>query len=69
MSILKSITTKSFWALPVHECLNILETSREGISEEEAQKRIAIFGKNSIPEKSKTTKLKTFLNQFIKAKH
>ena len=64
MSILKSITTKSFWALPVHECLNILETSREGISEEEAQKRIAIFGKNSIPEKSKTTKLKTFLNQF-----
>ncbi len=64
MSILKSITTKSFWALPVHECLNILETSREGISEEEAKKRMAIFGKNSIPEKSKTTKLKILLNQF-----
>jgi len=64
MPILTSVTKKSFWALPIHECLNILETSREGLSEEEAQKRLIIFGKNSIPEKSQTTKLKILLNQF-----
>lgn len=63
MSILPSITEKSFWALPVHECLNILETSNEGLSEEEAKKRRYIFGPNTIPEKSKITKTKILLNQ------
>ncbi|MEK7478461.1 MAG: HAD-IC family P-type ATPase [Patescibacteria group bacterium] len=63
MSILPSIIEKSFWALPIHECLNILETSREGLSEEEAKKRRFIFGPNAIPEKSKITKTKIFLNQ------
>lgn len=63
MSILPSITEKSFWALPVHECLNILETSNEGLSEEEAKKRCYIFGSNTIPEKSKITKTKILLNQ------
>jgi len=38
MSILPSVIEKSFWALPIHECLNILETSHEGLSEEEAKK-------------------------------
>ena len=63
MSILPSITEKSFWALPIHECLNILETSHEGLSEEEAKKRRHIFGPNTIPEKSKITKTKILLNQ------
>ena len=63
MSILPSIIEKSFWALPIHECLNILETSREGLSEEEAKKGAFIFGPNTIPEKSKITKTKIFLNQ------
>ncbi|MHB9019889.1 MAG: cation-translocating P-type ATPase [Minisyncoccota bacterium] len=63
MSILPSITEKSFWALPIHECLNILETSQEGLSEEEAKKRSYIFGLNAIPEKSKITKTKILLNQ------
>ncbi|MDO8443082.1 MAG: HAD-IC family P-type ATPase, partial [bacterium] len=63
MSILPSIIEKSFWALPIHECLNILETSHEGLSEEEAKKRRYVFGLNAIPEKSKVTKTKIFLNQ------
>ena len=63
MSILPSIIEKSFWALPIHECLNILETSHEGLSEEEAKKRSFVFGPNAIPEKSKITKTKIFLNQ------
>lgn len=63
MSILPTVTEKSFWALPIHECLNILETNREGLSEDEAKRRCFIFGPNTIPEKSKTTKLKIFLNQ------
>ncbi len=63
MPILPTATKKSFWALPIHECLNILETSREGLSEEEAKKRTLVFGKNSIPEKSKTTKTKILINQ------
>lgn len=63
MSILPSIIEKSFWALPIHECLNILETSQEGLSEEEAKKRSFIFGPNTIPEKSKITKTKILINQ------
>ena len=64
MSILQNVIKKSFWALPIHECLNILETIQEGLSEQEAEKRFLVFGKNSIPEKTKATKTKIFINQF-----
>jgi P-type Ca2+ transporter type 2C len=64
MSILSNVIKKSFWALSVPECLNILETSQEGLSEKEVGDRSRIFGANVIPEKSKTTKLKILLDQF-----
>ena len=61
----KDITEKSFWALPVPEALDALETSQEGLEEEEAKERLKIFGTNSIPEKARTTKLKIFLNPIV----
>ncbi|MBU4348193.1 HAD-IC family P-type ATPase [Patescibacteria group bacterium] len=64
MSILSNVIKKSFWALSVPECLNILETSQEGLSEKEVGSRSQLFGTNIIPEKPKTTKTKIFLDQF-----
>lgn len=64
MSILTNVIKKSFWALSIPECLNILETSQEGLSEKEVGSRSELFGANVIPEKSKTTKLKILLDQF-----
>ncbi len=64
MSLTPSVIKKSFWALSIHECLNTLETSQDGLSEEEAKKRRLVFGPNAISEKSKITKTKIFLNQF-----
>ncbi len=62
--VTEDVTKKSFWALPVSETLDILETSQEGLSEEEAAKRLKTFGKNAIPEKTRAAKLKIFLDQF-----
>lgn len=45
------------------EIFKELSTSHQGLSDEEAQKRLKIFGKNAI-EEEKTSKLKIFLRQF-----
>ncbi|MDD5547459.1 MAG: HAD-IC family P-type ATPase [Candidatus Pacebacteria bacterium] len=59
----KEIIKKPFWALPIKETIGFLETFKDGIGEEEAQKRVDIFGKNKIQEDIKTIKLGIFLNQ------
>ena len=64
MAIAKEIQKKSFWALKTGEVLDLLETTNEGLSENEVQERIKIFGKNEISEQQKITKLKIFFNQF-----
>lgn len=61
--ITEDVIKKSYWALPVPEALEALETSQEGLSEEGVKARLKIFGKNTIPEKSRATKLKILLNQ------
>lgn len=58
------INTKSFWALRTGEALELLETTHEGLSEEEIQERKKVFGKNEIAEQKRITKLKLLLNQF-----
>ncbi len=62
--ITEDVIKKSFWALSIPESLDALETSQEGLSEEEAAKRLKLFGKNTIPEKTRATKFKIFLEQF-----
>ncbi|WMW24039.1 cation-translocating P-type ATPase [Methanolobus sediminis] len=42
-----------------------MKSSRVGLSEQEAQERLASFGKNELTEKKKTTALKVFAGQFV----
>ena len=60
----QNITQKSFWAIKSGDVLDLLETTNEGLSEDEVRERIKIFGKNEISEKKKITKIKIFLSQF-----
>ncbi|SDF47927.1 Ca2+-transporting ATPase [Methanolobus vulcani] len=42
-----------------------MKSSRDGLSEQEAQERLAIYGKNELTEKKKTTALKVLAGQFV----
>lgn len=55
---------KNFYQLPVKETLEVLETSEEGLSREEAGKRLEKYGKNELIAKFKTPKWLLFLSQF-----
>ena len=43
------------------EIINILNTSLEGLSDEEAENRLRKYGKNELREKKKTPKIVLFL--------
>ena len=60
----KDVLNRSFWALPVGKALDVLETTAMGLSQEEAQQRSYVFGKNVLPTKAKITKLRIFFRQF-----
>ncbi len=62
--LLRDITEKSFWAIKTGDVLDLLETTGEGITGEEALEREKLFGPNKIAEQGKTPRLKIFLNQF-----
>ncbi|OGY64747.1 MAG: hypothetical protein A3I24_02395 [Candidatus Harrisonbacteria bacterium RIFCSPLOWO2_02_FULL_41_13b] len=62
--ITKDILSRSFWALPKHEVLDILETSFDGLVEEDAKERQGIFGKNILLKRTRTAALQIFLRQF-----
>ena len=47
------------------ELFTEMKSSRTGLSEQEAQERLASYGKNELTEKKKTTALKVFLGQFV----
>ena len=60
----KNITQKPFWALRTEEALNTLATSAGGLSEEEAQKRLKVFGKNTLHDGGRLTRFKIAVTQF-----
>jgi len=62
--ITKDILQRSFWALPIGEVLDILETTRSGLLEDEAKERRLLFNKNILPHKKNLSKLRIFLRQF-----
>ena len=53
-----------FSFLEADNVLKILETSENGLSEEEAKARIGRYGENSFPSGTKLTKLQVFARQF-----
>ncbi len=62
----RDITAKSFsfWALSATEALEVLESNKEGLSENEAKERLAFFGTNTIPSRKRIDTLALILSQF-----
>jgi H+-transporting ATPase len=48
---MRSLSTREFERMEVEEAFNVLGSSPEGLSEEEARKRLAVYGFNEVPEK------------------
>ena len=53
-----------YWETEIDELLQQLETSYSGLSEDEAKRRLSVFGHNILKKKKKKTRLSLFLNQF-----
>ena len=54
---------KNFHSIPESEALKILNTNREGLREEEAKRRLKIYGYNELEEEEES-RIKIFLRQF-----
>lgn len=55
---------QSFWSIPIEDILKIFEATKEGLTSNEAKKKLSTYGPNSIkPQKSKST-LTLLLSQF-----
>ncbi len=52
--ISKQIIKEPFWSLSSEETFKILKSSPSGLTQEEAEKRLAIFGQNEILEKERS---------------
>lgn len=52
------------WALEAGDVIRLAESSENGLSEEEAARRLKEFGRNVLPEARHITPLKIFLRQF-----
>jgi len=55
---------KPFWTLSVDDALNQLGTSRNGLTQDDAHKRLLRFGANLLKPKSRTDTLTLLINQF-----
>ena len=62
--LLKDVINRSFWALSKGEVLTILETSFNGLDEDDVLERQKIFGKNSLPKRSRLDAFRILLRQF-----
>lgn len=56
--------TQPFWSLGADDTIRFLNTSFEGLSEEEAAARLRVFGRNEIPERRRFAKLALIFHQF-----
>ena len=53
-----------YYSLPTDKVLSALKTQEQGLSEEEAQKRILTYGENKLTAKKKVSPLSLYLDQF-----
>ena len=60
----QNIDNINFETLSSEQVLSVLETDKEkGLSEEEAKKRLEVYGENKLEEKAKKTWIQIFLEQ------
>ncbi|TXT58078.1 MAG: Calcium-transporting ATPase [Promethearchaeota archaeon] len=57
-------SSEKIYLKSIDDVFNLFNTSLEGISEEEAEKRLEKYGKNEIKETKKKSKIVLFLSQF-----
>ncbi|MDI6605046.1 MAG: magnesium-translocating P-type ATPase [Thermoanaerobacteraceae bacterium] len=55
---------QGFWSMPAEDVFKNLQTSKDGLSSNEAKKRIATYGYNSIKPKKSNNALELFISQF-----
>ncbi len=55
---------KNWYDQDVSDVLSVLNSYEHGLSEDEAKKRISLYGKNKLPEAPKDSHLKIFIKQF-----
>lgn len=55
---------KEYYQTNKENLFKIFKTSKKGLTEKEATKRLTSFGKNILPKKKKTTFLKVFISEF-----
>ena len=53
-----------FYSLSVEESLSLLQSKKQGLTSQEASKRLSKYGKNSIEHKQKKNLVFAFLKQF-----
>ncbi|HCB51151.1 TPA: hypothetical protein DEP21_00995 [Patescibacteria group bacterium] len=53
-----------YYQLSINQTLDNLKTTTDGLSQKEASQRLAIYGKNTLKEIHKTSKIIKFLAQF-----
>ena len=59
-----SQVSPSFWNLPAEQVLQQIESNPQGLSRQEAQKRLIQYGANSLKQKQQNNTLFLLLNQF-----
>src|SRR3989344_3482054 len=64
MAVTKDVLQLSFWALPIGEVLDILETTRAGLSEDDVKERRSLFKENVLPHGPSLSHLSIFFRQF-----
>ena len=57
-------TLQSFWSISVAEMFKKLETAKEGLTSDEAKKRLTLYGSNLIKPKKRSDVLTILLSQF-----
>ncbi|MHC5098918.1 cation-transporting P-type ATPase, partial [Peptoniphilus genitalis] len=55
---------KNFWSYDIDDALKELNSSRDGLTSQEAAKRIETYGKNVFDEKKASSNFMIFLSQF-----
>ncbi len=62
---MSDVLEKSFWSLPATDVVDILESDvRDGITEDEARRRLKLYGSNTIEQHQGSAGFSIFIDQF-----
>lgn len=65
MAILETLPVdRSWWSIPAAETFDVLKTGQQGLSAEEADRRLEAFGPNQLEEERQTSAFTVLLRQF-----